>query len=195
VVHHIKPAIVSKKAPQIGQEITIVGYGITASEKDDLGIKRKTKNTITWVYDQYFSFKGSTGSVGNICNGDSGGPSFRLENSQEVLIGIHSTGSVVCGYRGNDMRADYFYDWIFDMADGDLFVPDIGVPDASVPDIGVPDAGVPDVGVPDVGVPDTENSSGCSVGSFSTTNTSWLFVLFLLLIWRRYKKPKRSKIT
>jgi hypothetical protein len=58
--------------------------------------------------------------VGNICSGDSGGPTFSVVNGKEVVIGVHSTGSRPCGQVGNDVRTDVYRDWIIKTANGDV---------------------------------------------------------------------------
>jgi V8-like Glu-specific endopeptidase len=115
------PAVpLSKTAPSIGEEITLVGFGDTSTGADNWGVKRATQNTISAMTSRSFSYKGSSGSHGNICDGDSGGPSFRLQENQEVLVGIHSTATNPCGEAGDDIRVDAFYRWIAEKANGDL---------------------------------------------------------------------------
>jgi V8-like Glu-specific endopeptidase len=116
----VAPAPLSKTAPQVGEAITVVGYGITKSGLTDSGTKRVAKNAVSKVYNQYFRYSGAGNGAGNVCQGDSGGPTFRQEGGREVVIGVHSTASVPCGSAGNDMRIDQFYSWIEAQAGGDL---------------------------------------------------------------------------
>jgi hypothetical protein len=57
--------------------------------------------------------------AGNVCPGDSGGPSFVLVNGLEAQVGVHSMGD---GQNGFDRRVDLHLDWIKTVADGDLRV-------------------------------------------------------------------------
>jgi V8-like Glu-specific endopeptidase len=119
-VSGIEPTPLAQTAPQVGQAITLVGFGVTSYGNSNSGTKRVTHNAISEVNNQYFAYSGSSGGEGNTCQGDSGGPSFRLDGGQEVLVGVHSTASVPCGYSGNDMRVDHFYSSIESTAGGDL---------------------------------------------------------------------------
>lgn len=115
------PSRLPTKAPTKGQNVELVGFGITSSDAPiSGGVKRKTQNTIAIVDALEISFHGGTGAVGNICKGDSGGPTFAQEDGQEVIIGVHSTGSVPCGSAGTDARVDAYKDWIIKAAKGDV---------------------------------------------------------------------------
>jgi uncharacterized protein YkwD len=115
-VQGVTPSPIATQAPQDGQAITLVGFGKTGENKSDYGTKRFTTNTIYRVYSSIFSFKGSK----NICNGDSGGPTFAQYGGQEVVIGVHSTKSGWCGNGGNDMRVDKYVSWIQQKAGNDV---------------------------------------------------------------------------
>ena len=133
-VSGVTPHALSKSTPQVGETITIVGFGITKTGWSNSGTKRVTTNTISSVKSQYFRFSGASGGKGNVCSGDSGGPSFRVEGGVEVLMGVHSTASQPCGYAGNDMRVDAFHDWISAQAGGDLVGKDNKPPAVSITD-------------------------------------------------------------
>ena len=107
---------IATQVPTDGQVITLVGFGKTSENASDYGTKRYTTNTISRVYSSIFSIKGSK----NICNGDSGGPTFAQYGGQEVVIGVHSTKSGWCGNGGNDMRVDRYVSWIKQSANGDV---------------------------------------------------------------------------
>jgi MYXO-CTERM domain-containing protein len=120
-VQGVTPMIVATSAPQSGETVELVGYGKTSeSGPDDFGVRRTASNTISKINAQYFSVYGASGAIGNICNGDSGGPTFARRNGIELLIGVHSTKGGSCGVEGNDMRVDAFYGWISAQAQGDL---------------------------------------------------------------------------
>ena len=120
VVTKQTPSPLASAAPKVGQKAVLVGYGITGTGKYDSGVKRVGTNTISYLNKDYLSFSGSSGSSSNLCSGDSGGPSFGTENGKEVIIGVHSTGSVPCGTSGNDMRVDIYRDWIIKSSKGDV---------------------------------------------------------------------------
>jgi V8-like Glu-specific endopeptidase len=120
-VSGVVPKPIANTAPTMGEALEIVGYGITYTDGDDSGIKRHTQNTIGYISSTLLSFYNASGSVGNVCQGDSGGPSFAIRGGKEVLVGVHSTGSIDCGDEGNDMRVDAYYGWIAQQAQGDLF--------------------------------------------------------------------------
>ena len=121
-VNGIAPTPIANFTPTTGQQITLVGFGKTGEYSGGFGTKRVTTNTIAKVGNTTFSFYGSQ----NICNGDSGGPTFVTVNGQEVTIGVHSTKSGSCGNGGTDMRVDSYVSWIKQSANGDVVLPGSG---------------------------------------------------------------------
>jgi uncharacterized protein YkwD len=132
----VAPSPIANFAPHVGQPITLVGYGKTGENASDYGTKRVGTNTISDLSGTTLSFQGAT----NICNGDSGGPTFVNVGTppQEVVVGVHSTKSGFCGAGGNDMRVDAYYKWISQVAAGDVVSPGAGAPS---PGPGEPDPG------------------------------------------------------
>lgn len=122
----IAPFAIARSPITVGADITIVGFGRIGEYQDGFGTKRSATNQVGQVDRQTFDFYGSSGGTGNVCNGDSGGPSFAMIDGQEVQVGIHSTKHGTCGEGGTDMRVDYFVDWIVRNARGD--VPATGTP-------------------------------------------------------------------
>ena len=118
----VDPSPIGTAQLSSGQEITLVGYGKTAQDADDYGTKRMAQNRISLLTSRTLSFEGK----GSVCNGDSGGPSFTEQGGQEVVAGVHSTKSGVCGRGGTDIRVDYFKLWIFQNGGGDVSVPGQG---------------------------------------------------------------------
>ena len=117
----LNPTPLSKVAPKVGQQVLLVGFGITATGAwGTSGVKRMAGNTIKSMTNDAISFEGSTGITGNLCSGDSGGPTFAKQGGQDVVIGVHSTGSVPCGQAGNDIRVDLYRDWIIKESQGDV---------------------------------------------------------------------------
>ena len=119
----ITPSEVSRKAPVVGQKITIIGYGVTSSYSKNSGIKRIAQNTVATVTSTRFTFNGSGGDKGNLCSGDSGGPAFATVDGREVHLGVHSMASQPCGSRGINTRTDAFYSWLKTQSGGDLYEP------------------------------------------------------------------------
>jgi len=81
-----------------GEEYSAVGYGITADDKEDSGLRRRRDNlNATCVEKQCPTYFGMTptewlGDTG-ICSGDSGGPALDLQNR---VIGVVSRGGPNC---------------------------------------------------------------------------------------------------
>ncbi|MFH1131797.1 MAG: trypsin-like serine protease [Pseudomonadota bacterium] len=105
----VEPSILNNQPIiESGMKIDLVGFGSTCEGATDSGEKRITTNTILLVENCRFSYKGEK----NICNGDSGGPTFVTIDNNEVQIGIHSAGSSSCVENGWDTRVDCFVPWI-----------------------------------------------------------------------------------
>ena len=121
VVTGINPTPLSSAVPKIGDKALLVGFGITATGAwGTSGVKRMAGNTISAMSNDNITFTGSNGTSGNLCSGDSGGPTFVKQGGQDVIIGVHSTGSVPCGHSGNDIRVDLYRAWIIKEAKGDV---------------------------------------------------------------------------
>ncbi len=121
VVPDLSPSPLTNTKPKVGEKVVLVGFGISATGAwGTAGVKRMAGNTIHSMSNDNITFQGSSGKTGNLCSGDSGGPTFRPEGGQDVVIGVHSTGSVPCGQSGNDIRVDLYRDWIIKEAKGDV---------------------------------------------------------------------------
>jgi secreted trypsin-like serine protease len=120
-VSNVLPAVIASQAPSVGEPVELVGYGKTGEDDGEFGTKRRAQNSVGKLQTQIFTMYGASGSKGNLCNGDSGGPTFAVRGGVELLIGIHSTKGGVCGQEGNDMRVDAFHGWIAAEAQGDLW--------------------------------------------------------------------------
>jgi V8-like Glu-specific endopeptidase len=131
-VSGIAPSYLATTAPYVGEKVTMVGFGITQEGGTDSGVKRMATNTIGDVWADLIGVYGSSGSSGNICRGDSGGPTFATRNGKEVLVGVHSTAQDPCGIDGYSMRVDAFYSWVYSNAAGDLFQGDTSAPKVSI---------------------------------------------------------------
>lgn len=116
----VTPGYISTLPPQQGQELTLVGYGATSHQGGGSGTKRVATNRVAYLTNTRIVINGSTGDSGNLCFGDSGGPTFASLNGHEVQVGVHSTISGECGTQGHDTRVDVFADWIDEVAGGDV---------------------------------------------------------------------------
>jgi V8-like Glu-specific endopeptidase len=117
----VTPMFIATKAPQMGETITLVGFGITADGvSSSFGTKRRATNTIGKLTTTEMIFYGAQGNVGNICNGDSGGPAFATREGREYLVGVHSWGEGQCGVAEHDQRVDAYRSWIEQQAGNDL---------------------------------------------------------------------------
>lgn len=121
-VTDVAPLSLSQHAPYVGQSITIFGFGASHESGEmpknneilpKFGVKQSALNTVERVYDELFSF---VGTGGNVCDGDSGGPTLATVNGETVVIGVHSTKAGICGEMGLDTRIDMFRPWINQVA-------------------------------------------------------------------------------
>ncbi|MCA9664174.1 MAG: trypsin-like serine protease [Myxococcales bacterium] len=118
----ITPAFISTRPPQVGQQLKLIGFGQTSSSSQGQPAKRIAANTVAYLSQMRIVINGTTSSTGNLCFGDSGGPTFTTINGNYVQVGVHSTISGQCGQQGHDMRVDVFKDWIVQNADGDVSI-------------------------------------------------------------------------
>lgn len=122
------PFPVATQAPSLGEQLTLVGYGATAWGGQEFGVKRKASNVVGKVDSTTFIYYGTGGGKGTVCSGDSGGPSFAVRGTEEVLVGVHSvtlgdpadSSKPPCKYAGADMRVDAYHAFISQAAQGDV---------------------------------------------------------------------------
>ncbi len=105
----VEPLRLAEQAPRVGEVVTLVGYGKTGEGEGDFGTKRSTTSKVAKVFNELLTI---SGGEGNVCDGDSGGPTLVARDGRDVVVGVHSTKGAVCGQQGNDMRVDAFLDWI-----------------------------------------------------------------------------------
>jgi secreted trypsin-like serine protease len=115
------PIVNATTPPQLGQKITLVGYGVTDYGKSDAMVKRMAEATIDVVKTGYIGYGGYTSGEGAHRPGDSGGPTFSGTGAQEVQIGVHSMGDKATGFVV-DCRVDNHVQWIQQQSGGDVVV-------------------------------------------------------------------------
>lgn len=128
----VTPVGIAASAPSQGEGVVLVGYGLPAESTGKYGTKRKAPNTIGKLTSTVITFYGASGVNGNVCNGDSGGPTFAMRGGVEVQVGVHSTKGGACGQEGHDMRVDAFHGWVVAQAQGDLYKGDQAPPAVTI---------------------------------------------------------------
>jgi V8-like Glu-specific endopeptidase len=104
------PIFTSDLAAHVGEDVHIVGFGVTSETGTDSGEKREghTKLHHVTATEMITGYEGSS-----TCYGDSGGPNFMTIDGKEVIVGVTSGGSGECGQPENfAVRADAYKDWI-----------------------------------------------------------------------------------
>ena len=116
----VEPAAVAVTPPQLGQRILLIGFGQVAQEDESPALKRMGENTIAAIDEQSLTYRDARDGQGNMCFGDSGGPTFAVVQGQEVVVGVHSYIRGLCGQEGNDMRVDIHRAWLRTVSEGDI---------------------------------------------------------------------------
>lgn len=95
----------------LGEPVRIVGFGVTSENGSDSGLKRQGTATLDSVLPG--GEIATTNDPQGTCYGDSGGPNFMTLGGVEVVAGVTSRGTDICG-AGLDIavRADSYQDWI-----------------------------------------------------------------------------------
>ena len=140
-----------------GEAVRIVGFGVTSENGSDSGLKRQGTASL----DELLAGgeMATTNDPQGTCYGDSGGPNFMTFDGVEMVAGVTSRGTDICG-AGLDIavRADSYRTWI------DQFVamydpPACGGNGTCVPGCTPVDPDC-DVAEPDAGVVDPDASTG-----------------------------------
>lgn len=97
------PAVLGAAPPAIGSDVTVVGWGETAADAGDYGVKRDGTALVTAVATLSFNLDPDPSQP---CVGDSGGAAFSVSGSGEVLVGITSHGDAACATRATYTRVD-----------------------------------------------------------------------------------------
>lgn len=118
-VTNVTPAEINRTIPQVGQLLTLVGFGQGGTstggfDRNDTGkqvgtteLEAVTNFHLRWTFDRH--------TEANTAPGDSGGPAFITVNGRRVIAGITSGGSGDAHRLGDnsfDTRVDVFASWI-----------------------------------------------------------------------------------
>ncbi|MCP4174167.1 MAG: trypsin-like serine protease [Fuerstiella sp.] len=176
-VNGITPFEINRATPQVGQILTLVGFGETGTSiggsNGDFGNKTVGQTPIDNVTETHIEWNFDSHSESNTAPGDSGGPAFLEVNGQLFIAGITSGGDSDphrLGDNSFDTRVDTLAAWIDQVAGttdgGDTGGGDTGGGDTGGGDTGGGDTGGGDTGGGDTGGGDT---GGGLAGTFSST--------------------------
>ena len=115
----IAPIPIFRGTPQVGQILTLVGFGGggtgTTGSNGDFGIKRVGTTPIDEVSRTLISWNFDNNSESNTAPGDSGGPAFLTVNGVLYVAGVTSGGDSATAGIGDhsfDTRVDAYAGWI-----------------------------------------------------------------------------------
>ena len=161
-VQGITPYQLNRTTPQVGQMLTLVGFGATgdgnSGHNGSFGTKHVGQTPIDQVTNDLIIWNFDNNSESNTAPGDSGGPAFITVDGQLLLSGVTSGGDredAAIGDTSYDGRVDSFVDWIDSVAG------------TSANDGGGGDSGGDD----DSDGGDDDNSGGETTGVFSSSGT------------------------
>ncbi|MEM6533006.1 MAG: trypsin-like serine protease [Myxococcota bacterium] len=143
-IDDIEPARIFAEPLTLGEPLTLVGFGRTASDAtDSSGVKRIAQNAVDGISPLYFVSEDTGNGEGNGCSGDSGGPTFVDRNQGRAIAGLMSfvpnLGSAGCGNSMRSTPISLFVEWL--QSNG----PEIQVLDLVAPTLqitGITDGGV-----------------------------------------------------
>lgn len=118
-VTNVEPSNIHRDTPEVGQSLTIVGFGATGTAQsghdDSFGVKHVGQTPIDEVTATEINWNYDDPSESNTAPGDSGGPAFIQVDGQYVVAGVTSGGTLENAGLGDysfDIRVDAFADWI-----------------------------------------------------------------------------------
>ena len=119
----VAPMDIFRGIPQVGQLLTLVGFGGggngTTGTNGDFGIKRVGTTPIDEVSRTLISWNFDNNTEANTAPGDSGGPAFVTVNGVKYIAGVTSGGdspNASIGDHSFDTRVDAFAAWITSIA-------------------------------------------------------------------------------
>jgi len=108
----------------VGDELRVVGFGVTSLNGVDSGIKRTTVVPVQQIEPSYI-ITYDYDEQKNVCSGDSGGAALKVQGDGDIeLVGVNS---FVFSYEGNDpcgdggaglARVDVALDWVTEVMEG-----------------------------------------------------------------------------
>jgi MYXO-CTERM domain-containing protein len=128
----ITPSRVAVVAPAAGTALSMIGYGETYKGAGDNGVKRIATNKVNAVKTLYFTITGASGSDGNACYGDSGGPVLIKQGGQEAVSGVLSYITGACGTNTYATRMDLYTSWLQKESGGDIKLLDLTAPAVTI---------------------------------------------------------------
>ena len=172
--------------PVIGQAVTIIGFGMSGEQVNDVGVKRTGNTVIADVRPTYFELPPSA-TDGNLCDGDSGGPTLSNFGGFEAQVGVNSGKISNCGDGGIETRVDAYRDWIESTARA--FGYDINVVEFDVAAASYNGQGNADF----AGHTGNTVIGGCNVHASqgSESRNLWAAIALILLAFRR--RPRRVR--
>ena len=118
-VTSIEPMQIFRDTPQVGQLLTLVGFGeggtSTGGSLGDFGTKRVGETEIDEVTNLHVSWNFDSHQESNTAPGDSGGPAFVTVGNNLFIAGVTSGGTGDAHELGDfsfDTRVDTFASWI-----------------------------------------------------------------------------------
>ena len=136
----IQPMDILRVAPQVGQTLTLVGYGeggtSQAGSLGDFGTLRVSQTELEEVTQTHISWVFDSHAEGNTASGDSGGPAFVTLGDNQFIAGITSGGdgdAHEIGSQSFDTRVDNLADWIDSVVDDVTLDPPEGDPPVDDP--------------------------------------------------------------
>lgn len=122
-VAHLVPGQLSGQPATTGTALTLVGYGATAEEASDNGVRRSATNTVSDLGVSFLAFAGTGAGSGNVCRGDSGGAALvKMPSGLEGQAGVVIGGVSPCGTLGFATRVDLNLPWLKTESGGDVAV-------------------------------------------------------------------------
>lgn len=130
-VPDIEPSSIFRDAPEVGELLTIVGFGGTGDGESgadgSFGTKRAGVTMIETVTDMLVIWEFDSNDEANTAPGDSGGPGFLDVDGDAFIASITSGGSEADAGFGDiafNTRVDAYADWVDDVVEGNASVGD-----------------------------------------------------------------------
>jgi secreted trypsin-like serine protease len=114
----VAPSPIHRDQPQVGELLTLVGFGAggtgDSGHNGDFGTKRVGTTPIDGVSATLITWNFDNNNESNTAPGDSGGPAFLDVGGQLHVAGVTSAGSpsAAIGSTSYDTRVDAYQDWI-----------------------------------------------------------------------------------